>query len=609
MKTIYKYLSILLVALLAAACVEHIPEAEVLPQEPVSFTYLIEGDYYPLDYYQYSEITFINTSATDGVAEWKFGDDATAEGNEVKHSYAKAGTHFVTLTITKNNGEKVSKVQPLMIAPIKPLMSYSWDTTKTDICEVLTSDVKVKVEIPNPEHRKIACTWYFPVGTKWAIGAGEAVEDDIYTDTIDAYDGSEAILPNDLRFGSVGSQTVRLSVTFLDDNEQPIETLGEAKVNVQVGYFREVPTLYYAVKGGNIKAIKLIPADELDTLKGMEISPFDLGVSSGEHPFNLLFGDETLFLLDPGKQFYYVNDEDGVLGDGQISAIAPDGSKVATVISNVGQAAFDDPFYGYIEGTDLYYANRNTGIVKLPTSTRDKVYSAAEFPWFVQHATLNWYNQGINYGAIGGCFGKIDGAWWWTKFYQAYGIFRFKDSDILKAAVSTGDKDKVPFGGETLLQGMQPKAFVYDKKNDKFYFTMFSKDANGFYGCNTLADLTTIGSSKTEVAKRAIKHENGAALEADISGAKPAYEGHGDECVGICQLALDELTSCVYFGYRPDANSTDAPKAGLMMYDPEAGVVVNLSNPDGVIPTGGYYVGTNEEIYGCVINSTPSKLF
>ncbi len=605
MKTIYKYLSILLVALLAAACVEHIPEAEVLPQEPVSFTYLIEGDYYPLDYYQYSEVTFINTSATEGVAEWKFGDGEVADGNEVKHAYAKADTYFVTLTITKDNGERVSKVQPLMIAPIKPLMSYSWDTTQTDICEVLHSNVCIKVEIPNPERRKMACAWYFPVGTKWATEAGEAIQGDVYNDTIDAYDGVKAILPHDLRFGSVGTQAVRLSVTFLDENKKPIETLGESKVNVQVGYYEPVPTLYYAVKGGNIKAIKLIDNPPV----GMEITPFDLGVSAGEHPFNLLFGDSTLFLLDAGKQFYYVNDEDGVLGDGKISAIAKDGSKVATVISNVGQAAFDDPFYGYIEGTDLYYANRNTGIVKLPTSTRDKVYSAAEFPWHVQHNTLHWYGQGIAYGAIGGTFGKIDGAWWWTKFYQAYGIFRFKDSDILKTAVTTGEKEKVPFGGEILLQGMQPKAFVYDNKNDKFYFTMFGSSANGFYGC-ALADLTAIGASTTKVAEHEIKHENKAKLEADVSKERPAEEGTGDEVVGICQLALDEESGCVYFGYRPAPTNTSAPKAGLMKYNPELGVVVNLSNPDGEKPTdAGYYAGTNEDIYGCVINATPSKLF
>ncbi len=607
MKTIYKYLSILLVALLATACVEHIPEVEDLPQEPVSFTYLIEGDYYPLDYYQYSEITFINTSVTEGIAEWKFGDETTAEGDEVKHSYSKAGTHFVTLTITKDNGERVSKVQPLMVAPIKPLMSYSWDTAKTDICEVLTSDVKVKVETPNPQERALLCTWTFPKGTKWANSEeGTLIPDGIYTDTLEYYEGDSAILPHDLRFGAIGSQTVKLSVTFLDEANQPIETLGESKVNVQVGYNKPVPTLYYAVKGGNIKALKLIPANELDSLDGMEITPFDLGVASGEHPFNLLFGDSTLFLLDPGKQFYYVNDEDGVLGDGKISAIAKDGSKVATVISNVGQAAFDDPFYGYIEGTDLYYANRNTGIIKLPTSTRDKVYSIGEFPYYVQHNTLNWYGNGINYGAIGGCFGKVNGAWWWTKFYQTYGIIRFEDSDILSEAVTIGDKNNIPFKGEVLLQGMQPKAFVYDKANDKFYFTIFSGTANGFYGC-PLADVTAIGSSTTEVAKREIKHENGAKLEADISGTKPAYEGHGDECVGICQLALDEETGCVYFGYRPDANNIAAPKAGLMMYNPNTGKVVNLSGDPST--TAGYYAGTNEEIYGCVINQTPSKLF
>ncbi len=607
MKTMYKYLSILLVALLAAACVDHVPQVEDLPQEPVSFTYLIEGDYYPLDYYQYSEIKFINTSSVEGIAEWEFGDGLVAEGNEVTHSYSKAGTHYVKLTIVKTTGERVSKVQPLMIAPIKPLMSYSWDTTKTEICEVLTSDVRIVVETPNPEHRAILCTWNFPTGTKWANSEeGTLIEGGVYIDTIAAYDGAVAILPHDLRFGSVGSQTVKLTVTFLDSQNAPIETLGEAKVNVQVGYFEPVPTLYYAVKGGNIKALKLID----NPPAGMEITPFDLGVSSGEHPFNLLFEGETLFLLDPGKQFYYVNDEDGVLGDGKISAIAKDGSKVETVITNVGQAAFDDPFYGYVEDGNLYYANRNTGVVKLPTTTRDKVYNITDFPWYFQHATLNWYNQGIPYGAIGGCFGKVEGAWWWTKFYNAYGIYRFNDSDILLSAVSAGDASNLPFGGVVLLQGMLPKSFAYDKAKGMFYFTIFDAGYNGLHGC-TLDQLTAIGASKNATKPYQILHENGSMLEVNTSGNPAAYEGTGSEVVGITQLALDEASSCVYFGYRPDPNNVTAPKAGLMKYDPAVGKVVNLTNPEGADPaaTVGYYAGTNEEIYGCVINQTPSKLF
>ena len=63
------------------------------------------------------------------------------------------------------------------------------------------------------------------------------------------------------------------------------------------------------------------------------------------------------------------------------------------MISNVGQAAFDDPFYGCIEGEDLYYANRNTGIIKVALKDRDKMYNTAEYPYYINHNIFSSHKQ------------------------------------------------------------------------------------------------------------------------------------------------------------------------------------------------------------------------
>ena len=321
---LYRNLACVLVAsaMCFTACKEHEPEVEVLPREAVTFTYLIEGDY-PLDYYVDSDIRFISTSQMEGTARWDFGDGTTAEGNEVVHSFTKADTYMVTLTI-ENSESRQSKKQPLMIADIKPMVSLM--PFENGICEVLTSKVNFSLELPNPKGHTEKYHWIYPEGTRDAEG-------NIVTESFDT-------VPKDLTFSNVGSQTLRLQV------ELGGRMLEEVAINVQVGYNKEVPTLYYAVKDGNIMALKLAS----DAPEDMKIMPFDLGVSSGQHPFNLLFADSLLYVLDCGKQFYFVDDADGVLGDGKISVIAKDGSKVETLISNVGQAAFDDPFYGYIDG-------------------------------------------------------------------------------------------------------------------------------------------------------------------------------------------------------------------------------------------------------------------
>lgn len=548
------------------ACREHVPTVEELPQEAAQFTYVINGDY-ALDYYVDSEIEFTNNSPTKGSAVWDFGDgSATATGDVVTHAYDRAGTYFVVLTVELPGGDKVTKKQPLMISDIKPLMGIN---PFEGVCEVLTTKVSFNMELPNPKNRTATYKWIFPEGTTDAEG--------------NIMETSTERLPGEVIFANVGSQTVRLQVA-LDGR-----LLEEANINVQVGYNKEVPTLYYAVKEGHIMALKLAA----DAPEGMKIMPFDLGLSSGTHPFNILFADSLLYVLDCGRQFYFIDDSEGVLGDGKISVIAKDGSKLETMISNVGQAAFDDPFYGYIEDRTLYYANRNTGIIPVPLSDRNKMYSSKEYPYYVQHQTLNYYGNGWAWGCIGGCFGKVNGTWYWCKYYNGNGIFRFTDADILPSIVAQGDPDNVPAAG-IALNSMRPKSFAYNQKTGDFFFTLWDEGANGFYKC-TLAQLDEIGSKKANLPPYKKLHESGLGLECITSGSPALYEGTQSEPVGICQLALDENTGCVYFGYRSSPNDVTNAKSGLMRYNPATDKVETVVD--------------NVEIYGVAINPNPSKLF
>ena len=558
MKHILKICMIAAMPLLAVSCFDNVPTVEDLPRDPVSFEYVINGDY-NLDFYVGSTITFTNTSSQTGEAVWDFGDGSQMKGDKVEKYYEVAGTYQVKLTV----GE-FSKTQVIMISDIKPLLSLR--PIEGDLCEVNTSKVSFQLEVPNPRNLKIEYNWILPEGTKTA--AGEEI-----TTCTDS-------LPGELIFSNVGSQTVRLQVKLGG------RLLEEGRLNVQVGYNQEVPTLYYAVQGGNLMAYKLIS----DAPEGMKISSFDLGISSGQHPFNLLF-KEHLFVLDCGKQYYYVDDADGVLGDGKISVVAKDGSKVETMITNAGQAAFDDPFYGYIEGDNLYFANRNTGIVRLPLSTRNAVYSKTDNPYFVQNATLGYYNNGWSYGAIGGCFGKVDGVWYWSKFYNGNGFYRFEDSDILATATAGGEP--APAAG-IALAGMWPKSFAYDATDGSFYFSIM--DAGGYagvYKC-TLAELEAIGSSKKALAPYMLKYE-GLGFECDLSGNYRTTEGYASEPVGICQMVLDESSRCVYFAFRNPAKDPTLAPSGIYRYNPATAKVELVIE------------GVN--VYGITINKEPSKLF
>lgn len=564
MKKIFAF-ALIFCTLLLSSCIDNVPQEEELPSAAVSFEYMIEGDY-ALDFYIDSDITFRNTSPTDGSAIWDFGDGISLTGDKVLHSYDKAGTYKVRLTIEEPNGQKHSAERVIMIVDIKPLLTIN--PIEGGLCLVRSSRVDFTVELPNPKNRTAEYEWVFPEGTLNEQGEPLTACSDR--------------LPGKIGFSNVGSQSVRLRVKL--DGRQ----LEEASINVQVAYNEPVPTLYYSTIGGNIMALKLVSEPQ----DGMRISPFDMGVSSGQHPFNLLFSDSLLYILDAGAQFYYVDDADGILGDGKISIMAKDGSKVETMISNVGQAAFDDPFFGCIDGDKLYYTNRNTGIIALPLKTRNAMYSKSEFPYFVDHNTLNYYGHGFSYGAISACIGKVGAVWYWCKTYNGYGIFRFEESDILPSYVAEGDAKNLPVAG-IALESMRPKSFVYDKKNDKFCFTLWDEGLGGFYACS-LNELNAI-TKKADLAPYKKLSVSGLGFEPNTTGSPAAQEGTGSEVVGVTQLALDEATGCVYFGFRPAAGDITSAATGLYRYNP------SLDKIECVIE--------GVKVYGLVVNNTPSQLF
>ena len=555
-----KICMIALLPILAASCVPNVPEVEDLPRDPVSFEYRIDGDY-ALDYYIDSEVTFINTSPTEGEATWDFGDGQTAQGDTVKHPFDVAGTYNVKLTI---NG--LSKSNVLMISDIKPLVSLN--PIEGGLCEVLTTPVSFSLEVPNPKNRKLEYKWIFPERTQNEVG--------------EPYETSTDRLPGNVTFGNVGSQTVRLQVTM--DGR----LLEEGVLNVPVAYNKEVPTLYYAEQGGHLMAIKLIS----DAPEGMKIEPFDLGLASGQHPFTLLFKDSSLYVLDAGAGWYFQDEAAQANGgDGKISVIAKDGSKVETMISNAGGPAFQDPFYGCIVDNDLYFTDRNTGVIKVPLNTRNAVYSASSFPYFVQHTTLGYYGKGMVYGCIGGTLMMIGDTWWWCKNYNGNGIFRFKKSDILPSAIAAGGA-AAPESG-VALEGMNPKSLAYSSKSNKYIFTLFDTGYEGVYVC-TLDQLNGIGASKNALAPYK-KMFGTLGFVPNKSGKPAAVEGHTSEFAAICQIAYDEVNDCAYFAFRNNHNDATSAPTGIYRYNFATDKIEQV------------LTGTN--IYGMVVNNIPAKLF
>lgn len=548
------YSVVVTISIWAVGCVDHVPLIEQLPSPDVAFNYTVTDDTYQLDYYVGANIKFISTSAVQGECTWDFGDGETAVGDSVTHQYDMAGTYEVKLTVAGVG----YLTQKILISDIKPILKLN--VVVNGLCEVLTTYVTFNVELPNPESLSEEYTWTFPSGALDENGAPK-----------ESFVGKD---PGKIKFSNVGSQQVKLQVKLGG------RLLEEGVLNVPVAYNSAVPTLYFAVKSGNVMALKLTnnaPAT-------MKINPFDMGVKSGQHPLNILFNDTSLYVLDCGRQFIYINDVDGNQGDGRIFVMSKSGAKVETMLTNTG-AAFNDPFYGYIDGGQLYFGDRNTGIATINLNERNRSLTRTDFPYVIQNTSLSYYGQGLSYGAMNAAFGKINGIWYWCKTYNGNGIFRFTDSDIFTSTIP--QNTPIPTSG-VALEGMSPKSFVWDAKNQVIYFTIYDTGYEGLYRC-TIAQLEAI-KSRDQLNPYKLKLANGKTVTPVTEAGKG--EGSAGEFIGICQLALDENDGSVYFGLR----SADATvKSGLMRYNPAKGFIEHVI--EGI------------EVYGVSVNQTKSKLF
>lgn len=585
-------------AFAATACVEQEPEIQTFPNADVDFTYEVTGDsLYAIDYYVVSDVKFVNISAKEGSVEWDFNGapiilkEGTLNDDVVIVQFEEAGEYNVTLTI---NGE-YTRTYPILIYDIVPKVSI------IDNPMVVLGETKVSfdVRLPNPGKSAVKYEWVFPAGAKDESGS------EVGSLVFISEEGSDAAVecPKNITFSNLGSQEVRVKATYDYGKGEGVERDLETSVfNVQVASPIPAPTLYYAQVGGNVKAMKLIDKSLLPA--GTEILPYDMGVRAGDNPFNLLYGsvDEVdsetgvsstshwIYILDAGKQYYYINDVSGNLGDGKITAMRTDGTNVNTVLSNVGGPAFSDPYQGCIYDGYIYYNDRNQGFSKIKMTDRgvpqENELAGETFlrsSYVAKNDLIPYYNRNIVYGAISnGLYRDKNGIWWWGKGYNGYGVYLFADEHI-KTTAATALATESPYG--ILMSGQKFYCYAVDETNKKVY---------AWYG-----EGNTLGAGLVEFNLPDQLPAKGKDLDKEVRivkmDAKPGNTTDSEK-IYVKQLAVDEATGKVYFGFRPDETDKSGVSQGVAVYDPSTGKVTN-------------YGSTNDEILGVAINPTLTQLF
>ena len=576
MKTFNKIVFLVLMAATVVSCIDKTPDYGNFASKDVDFTYRVDDDRYGLDFYVVSTVEFTNTSSKSGTVSWDFGDGTNSTEMNPSHKYAKAGLYQVTLTVDGVG----TCTYPLLIYDITPVLSVAEQSATPVVINDV--DVTLDIELPNPDNLTCKYVWTFPDGTHDAQG-------NVIT-TFEGYSHEDGTIdnPGKLTFSNIGSQRITLQTWFDINGEN--RRLDDSYVNVQVGSSIPAPTLYYAVLGGNIMAVKLVDLSLLPP--GTKNLPFDMGVSSGNMPTTLVFATEktvtdsatieqdNVYILDCGKQYYYINDEAGNLGDGKITVMSADGQTANVMVTNVGGPAFNDPFQGCADATTLYYTDRNTGIRTMPLSARGEVEQTnytSTAGYYVVNNQLSYYGQGIAYGAIHtGLYLDRTGMFWWGKNYSGNGIYRFRSSDIGKTG--TG----VPVPHPIVLETTQPRAFTLDEDLGALYVWMCKGGTPGPGFAHYPLPGPTAGLDYDQFVKFITMEANPENTTAD-------------EGVYTTQFAVDAATHFVYFGFRAAATEGNYT-TGLKYYNPESQTVVDFN-------------GNRERILGLCINPRETHLF
>ena len=576
MKTFNKIVFLAAMAIMVMSCVDKTPDYGNFASKDVDFTYRVDDDRYGLDFYVVSTVEFTNTSSKSGNVTWDFGDGTNSTEMNPSHKYAKAGVYQVTLTVDGVG----TCTYPLLIYDITPVLSVAEQSSTPVVINDV--DVKLDIELPNPENLTCKYVWTFPEGTHDAEG-------NVIT-TFEGYSHEDGTIdnPGKLTFSNIGSQKITLQTWFDINGEN--RRLDDSYVNVQVGSSVPAPTLYYAALGGNIMAVKLVDMSKLPP--GTKNMPFDMGVNSGNMPTTLVFATEktvtdsatieqdNVYILDCGKQYYYINDEAGNLGDGKITVMSADGTMANVMVTNVGGPAFNDPFQGCTDGSLLYYTDRNTGIRTMPLTARGEVEQTnfnSTAGYYVVNNQLSYYGQGIAYGAIHtGLYLDRTGMFWWGKNYSGNGIYRFRSSDIGKTG--TG----VPVPHPIVLETTQPRGFTLDEDLGYLYvwMTKGTTPGVGFTQYAIPAENATVTYDK---------YIHFVTMEADPINTTDA------EGVYTTQMAVDAQTHYVYFGFRA-ATTEKTYTTGLYYFNPDDGKVYNFN-------------GNTDKILGVCINPRLTNLF
>lgn len=375
-------------------------------------------------------VSFTNTSSDGEEWSWTFGDGGTSSSSNPTYTFKKPGKYTVRLRVDGKVQNTIAK--QIQVFDTIPTIAVS------DSIVYYGQPVTFSLAAYNPNSLTVTYDWEF---------SANAISDSISNKTstskeIKVYFSQKNVL-----------ETIKLSATIGDE-------IFELDTAI---YINDIPlrSVLYAQKGGNIHKKRL-----LETTVFSE-EPLDLGVSSGNHPFNLTVSGDNLYVFDAGSNIAYTAGwETDTDGDGSIRVVNLGTKAAATIIGNAGAS----PHYGFYSGTvaggDLYWTDYSDFVYKTAITSRNLTFenshAGAGSPYYFVNITALNYGLAASQASTGISF--YDGVYFWSKGGVANkGIYRFNEADI--------NSGNTPSSG-SILTDYAVRSFAIDRINQRIYFSV-----------------------------------------------------------------------------------------------------------------------------------------
>lgn len=300
---------------------------------------------------------------------------------------------------------------------------------------------------------------------------------------------------------------------------------------VEVGFipYQSSKKLYASVIGKNIFEIDLSATDK---------QAVDTEILAGSNAMTIKWANRKLFIFDAGIRLGWSGASDYDGDEGFIKTWDPARESETTLI-NFTPRAYDDAYFGYVEGANVYWADRNFDVTKISVSSRDLQFTYDD----EQDAAQGQYNSadfpsewsGLDYGTLAG-----------AESYAYNGGFQRVESGEWYAALTShgsGGIYKIAADYST-IEKILADYYVGDLQvvGNKIYFVSLALNGlneAGIYVCNIDgSDVTLIDGT----------------IRKDLSGS--GVWAHSS-------IAVDEEGGKVYWTHRADTVLNPDDKSGI----------------------------------------------